>query len=133
MKSHMDGLDPRRYVVQVAKLLCEYVLSQSKQEEPVVRLVSPSQLQLAFKEAGIPLNLAAGQAPAAATDLIAAIKLALKYSVRTAHPLFLNQLYARPDPISIAADWLTTALNTNVHTFEVAPVLTTVEVSSCGC
>jgi glutamate/tyrosine decarboxylase-like PLP-dependent enzyme len=47
--------------------------------------------------------------------------------VNTRHPLFLNQLYARADPIGVAGDWITTALHTNVHTFEVAPVLVLVE------
>jgi hypothetical protein len=40
-------------------------------------------------------------------------------SVRSSHPLFLNQLYSGVDPIALAAEWLSSALNANVHTFEV--------------
>ena len=48
-------------------------------------------------------------------------------SVRSSHPLFLNQLYAGVDPVALAGEWLASALNANVHTFEVAPVLTEIE------
>ena len=34
--------------------------------------------------------------------LLAALAAALEHSVRTQHPLFLNQLYARPEPAGIA-------------------------------
>ena len=40
--------------------------------------------------------------------------------MRTGHPLFFNQLYARADPVSIVGDWLAVAANTNVHTYEVS-------------
>jgi glutamate decarboxylase len=48
-------------------------------------------------------------------------------SVRSSHPLFLNQLYSGVDPVALAGEWLASALNANVHTYEVAPVLTEVE------
>lgn len=37
----------------------------------------------------------------------------LKYSVKTNHPLFVNQLYGGTDPYGLAASWLIEALNTN--------------------
>ena len=51
----------------------------------------------------------------------------LDNSVRTNHPLFMNQLYAGADPIGLAGEWLIAAANTNVHTYEVAPVMTLAE------
>lgn len=114
-------------VLQVASLLCDYLRSQEDQSQPVSRLVDPEQLQRVFAEAGIPLGLKDSQA-SGSEELLAALRLALKYSVRTGHPKFLNQLYARADPISLAADWLVSALNCNVHTYEAAPVLTVIEV-----
>jgi glutamate/tyrosine decarboxylase-like PLP-dependent enzyme len=47
--------------------------------------------------------------------------------MRTSHPLFYNQLYARVEPAGLAAEWAAAATNTNVHTFEVAPVYTLLE------
>lgn len=51
----------------------------------------------------------------------------LRYSTRTSHPLFYNQLYARIEPAALAAEWAAAATNTNVHTYEVAPVYTLLE------
>jgi glutamate/tyrosine decarboxylase-like PLP-dependent enzyme len=59
--------------------------------------------------------------------LAKAVDLLLDYSVRTGHPLFFNQLYARAHPVAVAADWVSAATNPNCHTFEVAPVYTLIE------
>ncbi|KDR13120.1 hypothetical protein L798_13050, partial [Zootermopsis nevadensis] len=49
------------------------------------------------------------------------------YSVQTCHPHFKNQLYGGTDPYGLAGAWLAEALNTNIHTYEVAPVFVLVE------
>ena len=108
--------------------MCSYVTSQSDPEEPVVRLANPEVLKQHFENAGIPLELPDGQAATSTDNLLAGVSTALRYSVRTGHPGFFNQLYARADAVSIAADWLAVAANTNVHTYEVAPVFTAIEV-----
>ena len=59
-----------------------------------------------------------------------ACKVVLQWSVRTAHPHFLNQLYGRVEPASVVGDWISTVLNTNSHTYEVAPVNTLLEASA---
>lgn len=112
----------------MAGVLCDYLRYQSDDSQPVVRLVSPSDLKQRFREAGVQLELQQDQQPTSAEALLTAISTALKFSVRTGHPRFLNQLYARADPVSMAADWLTSAAHTNVHTYEVAPVFTAVEL-----
>ncbi|KAK9808552.1 hypothetical protein WJX73_007613 [Symbiochloris irregularis] len=113
---------------QITLLLCDYLRSQGDQSQPVSRVLGPEQLQQVFAAAGIPLSLEDSHEGTAPKELLAAVRLALQYSVRTGSPKFLNQLYARADPISLAADWLVSALNCNVHTYEAAPVLTAVEV-----
>ena len=50
----------------------------------------------------MPLELHAGEDAAPMPRLLAALAAALEHSVRTQHPLFLNQLYARPEPAGIA-------------------------------
>ena len=116
----------------MAAKLCSYIDTLNDRNEPVVRLASPDELRGHFKDAGVSLSLqenGAGSQQEAVPEssLMAATDLLLKYSVRTGHPLFFNQLYGRADPVSIAADWLSTATNTNCHTFEVAPVYTVIE------
>ena len=50
-----------------------------------------------------------------------------KYSVKTGHPYFMNQLFSGLDPYGLAGQWLTDALNSSVYTYEVAPVITLME------
>ncbi|KAK9843716.1 hypothetical protein WJX81_003497 [Elliptochloris bilobata] len=122
-----DGDKAAAFLKQAANLLCEHMASRNDLTQPVVRLASPAELAVAFTEAGVPLELRVGEDAASMPRLLAALGATLEHSVRTAHPLFLNQLYARPEPAGIAGDWLTVVANTNVHTYEAAPVFTLVE------
>jgi hypothetical protein len=58
----------------------------------VLNFASPSEIEAAFAGAGVPIGLdgAAGHEEA---HLLTACRTALEYSVKTRHPLFLNQLY----------------------------------------
>lgn len=51
----------------------------------------------------------------------------IKYSVKTGHPYFVNQLFSAVDPYALAGQWLTDALNPSVYTYEVAPVFILME------
>ena len=51
----------------------------------------------------------------------------LKFSVNTSAPGFLDKLYAAPLPPGIAAELVLGVLNTNLHVYQVSPVLTLIE------
>ncbi|KAJ8309070.1 hypothetical protein KUTeg_013944 [Tegillarca granosa] len=51
----------------------------------------------------------------------------IKYSVRTGHPRFFNQLFGGLDQYSLGGAWLTETLNTSQYTYEVSPVFTLME------
>ncbi|XP_064149281.1 glutamate decarboxylase 1-like [Loxodonta africana] len=51
----------------------------------------------------------------------------LKYGVKTGHPRFFNQLSSGLDMIGLAGEWLTATANTNMFTYEIAPVFTVME------
>ncbi|EDL76959.1 rCG25241, isoform CRA_b [Rattus norvegicus] len=51
----------------------------------------------------------------------------IRYSVKTNHPRFFNQLYAGLDYHSLAARIITEALNPSIYTYEVSPVFLLVE------
>ncbi|CAG9863233.1 unnamed protein product [Phyllotreta striolata] len=59
--------------------------------------------------------------------LIGILKNTIKFSVKTGHPYFINQLFSGLDPYGLAAQWLTDSLNASVYTYEVAPVFTLME------
>ncbi|KAM7420139.1 hypothetical protein PAMA_014718 [Pampus argenteus] len=52
---------------------------------------------------------------------------AIRYSVKTSHPRFFNQLYAGMEPYSMVASFITEAIKTSIYTYEVAPVFTLME------
>jgi len=51
----------------------------------------------------------------------------IKYSVKTGHPHFVNQLFSSLDPYGLLGQWLTDALNPSVYTYEVSPVFSLME------
>ena len=67
------------------------------------------------------LPLAIGRQGCGEEELQKISEAVVKYSVKTCHPHFYNQLYHRADEYGLAGSWLSDALNTNIHTFEVSP------------
>lgn len=59
--------------------------------------------------------------------LIQLLRDTIRYSVKTGHPYFVNQLFSGVDPYALAGQWLTDALNPSVYTYEVSPVFTLME------
>lgn len=60
-------------------------------------------------------------------DLASVLDNVLKHSVNTSAPGFLDKLYAAPLPPGIFAELVLAVLNTNVHVYQVSPVLTLIE------
>uniref|UniRef100_A0AAQ5ZW17 Glutamate decarboxylase like 1 n=1 Tax=Amphiprion ocellaris TaxID=80972 RepID=A0AAQ5ZW17_AMPOC len=52
---------------------------------------------------------------------------AIRYSVKTTHPRFFNQLYAGMEPYSMVASFIAEALKPSLYTYEIAPVFTLIE------
>ncbi|TKS81606.1 Acidic amino acid decarboxylase GADL1 [Collichthys lucidus] len=52
---------------------------------------------------------------------------AIKYSVKTTHPRFFNQLYGGMEPYSMVASFIVEALKPSLYTYEVAPVFSLME------
>ncbi|KAG3291864.1 cysteine sulfinic acid decarboxylase isoform X2 [Ictidomys tridecemlineatus] len=51
----------------------------------------------------------------------------IRYSVKTGHPRFFNQLFSGLDPHSLAGRIITESLNTSPYTYEIAPVFVLME------
>ncbi|OJJ51607.1 hypothetical protein ASPZODRAFT_148862 [Penicilliopsis zonata CBS 506.65] len=59
--------------------------------------------------------------------LIEALQKILRHSVNTWHQGFLDKLYASTNAPGLAAELILATLNTNVHVYQVSPVLTIIE------
>jgi glutamate decarboxylase len=104
------------------RLALDYVASLEDPATPVVESLPPAALRdalgLTFDEEG--------RSPEAVLE---AAEKALRYSVRTGHPRFFNQLYGGVDPAGILGDWISALVNSSMYTYEAAPVGTLVEIA----
>lgn len=59
--------------------------------------------------------------------LVELCRSVVRYSVRTDHPFFYNQLFGGPEKTALAGAVLSECMNASSYTFEVAPVFTLME------
>lgn len=68
------------------------------------------------------IDMAPRKEAASEEALLNYIRDTLKYSVKTGHPYFVNQLFSSLDPYALAGAWVTDSLNPSVYTYEVGCV-----------
>ncbi len=61
------------------------------------------------------------------TDVIKILETVIKYSTKTNHPMFLNQLFKGTDKYGAISDLIVSLLNTSMYTYEMAPVFSLME------
>lgn len=92
---------------------------QSTKAEGVIKFSRPEKLKQI---------LPALEAEGVSDDrLLQEVEQILDHSVRTVHPLFLNQLFGGYDEAAWAGEIISSFLNPTMATFEIAPVLTILE------
>jgi len=73
-------------------------------------------------------DVSLGEHGVAIEDLLLIVSACLRYSVRTGHPQFMNQLYGGFNVAGLLGDMFASLVNTSMYTFEVAPVATLMEL-----
>ncbi|KIW27857.1 uncharacterized protein PV07_07558 [Cladophialophora immunda] len=122
LASVLDRLIP--FVRQADLERKAHQLQQPVSTSSILESHSPSDLLSILASNGtlsLPLR-GAGQ-----RGLSSSLSSILKYSVNTSAPGFLDKLYSAPLPPGIAADLILSVLNTNVHVYQVSPVLSLIE------
>lgn len=120
-ESIIDHAEGQRFLNEAYKILMEEVLCQGTDaEQKVCRYEEPEALaeilDLELRETGEPHD-----------KLLQRVKDVATYSVKTCHPRFFNQQFSGVDYHSLAGRFLTESLNTNLFTYEVAPVFVLME------
>uniref|UniRef100_A0A8C6PF45 Glutamate decarboxylase 2 n=1 Tax=Nothobranchius furzeri TaxID=105023 RepID=A0A8C6PF45_NOTFU len=108
------------FLQEVVDLLLAYIVESFDRETKVIDFHYPNELlQLN--------NWELQDEPATLDDILISCRATLKYAIKTAHPRYFNQLSTGLDMVGLAADWLTSTANTNMFTYEVAPVFVLLE------
>ncbi|XP_041589581.1 acidic amino acid decarboxylase GADL1 isoform X3 [Vulpes lagopus] len=116
-----DARAGEKFVEDACRLIMEeVVLKATDVSEKVCEWRPPEQLKqlldLEMRDTGEPHH-----------RLLELCQDVIRYSVKTNHPRFFNQLYAGLDYYSLVARFMTEALNPSVYTYEVSPVFLLVE------
>lgn len=104
----------------VDELLEEALFKGISKENKVLNWTNPEELSKIF-------DMSLHLEPQSDEQLLQAIRDTIKYSVKTGHPYFVNQLFSTVDPYGLIGQWTTDALNPSVYTYEVSPVFTLME------
>lgn len=120
-ESIIDHAEGQRFLNDAFKILVEEVLCKGTDgEQKVCQYEEPEALaqilDLELRETGEPHE-----------KLLQRVKDVATYSVKTCHPRFFNQQYSGMDYHSLAGRFLSESLNTNLFTYEVAPVFVLME------
>jgi glutamate/tyrosine decarboxylase-like PLP-dependent enzyme len=112
------GHSEEQFLTDVFLTLKDYI-RESSDSDSVVKVSRPEKLKQL-----IPEIAADGVSDEA---LLAELKVILEHSVRTIHPLFVNQLFGGFDEAAWAGEVASALLNPTMATFEIAPALTVIE------
>ncbi|KAG0427666.1 hypothetical protein HPB47_025295, partial [Ixodes persulcatus] len=115
-----DGPATRAFLSRVFEILWQYVDQQQDRSSKILDFHMPDKLMQM-------LDLDLPEDPLDLGQLFKDCSDALKFQVRTGHPHFFNQLSSGLDIVSLAGEWLSAAANTNMFTYEIAPVFILME------
>uniref|UniRef100_A0A670XQR9 Glutamate decarboxylase 1 n=1 Tax=Pseudonaja textilis TaxID=8673 RepID=A0A670XQR9_PSETE len=112
-----------QFLLEVVDILLTYVKKTFDRSTKVLDFHHPHQLLEGMEG----FNLELSDNPESLEQILVDCRDSLKYGVRTGHPRFFNQLSTGLDIIGLAGEWLTSTANTNMFTYEIAPVFVLME------
>uniref|UniRef100_A0A8C7VIN1 Glutamate decarboxylase 1 n=1 Tax=Oncorhynchus mykiss TaxID=8022 RepID=A0A8C7VIN1_ONCMY len=119
-----NGEEPTmQFLLEVVDILTNYVRKTFDRSTKVLDFHHPHQLLEGMEG----FNLELSDQPESLEQILVDCRDTLKYGVRTGHPRFFNQLSTGLDIIGLSGEWLTSTANTNMFTYEIAPVFVLME------
>lgn len=113
-------LSEKDLLTEVFQLIETWLNSENDPDKPVLKYRTPAELSEILK-------LKIDEKGVTRAELLSEIRNYLKYSVRTHHPAYLNQLFGGFNFPAFLGEIITSLTNTSMYTFEVAPVATLME------
>uniref|UniRef100_A0A8C1K407 Glutamate decarboxylase 2 n=1 Tax=Cyprinus carpio TaxID=7962 RepID=A0A8C1K407_CYPCA len=108
------------FLQEVVDIMLAYIVESFDRSTKVIDFHYPNELLQRN-------NWELSDEPETLDDILISCRATLKYAIKTAHPRYFNQLSTGLDMVGLAADWLTSTANTNMFTYEVAPVFVLLE------
>uniref|UniRef100_A0A8C9F716 Glutamate decarboxylase 2 n=1 Tax=Pavo cristatus TaxID=9049 RepID=A0A8C9F716_PAVCR len=108
------------FLQDVVDILLQYVVKSFDRSTKVIDFHYPNELLQEY-------NWELAEQPQTLEEILLNCRTTLKYAIKTGHPRYFNQLSTGLDMVGLAADWLTSAANTNMFTYEIAPVFVLLE------
>jgi glutamate/tyrosine decarboxylase-like PLP-dependent enzyme len=119
--ANLQGTELYDVFHKIVDIAVKYMEQNENVDEPIVRFRTPEQLRAE-------IDLPIGVEGISLKDIIPELEKVMKYSVRTGHIRFFNQLWAGTDKAAVIGEWLTTLMNTSMYTYEVSPVFSLMEI-----
>lgn len=121
--SEPDHAAQDKFLSDVFQMCMSDVIRASRDcSGPVIRFKTPEELMSVIE-----YDLGEEGEPEGNGKLLELCGKIVEHSMKTGHPHFFNQMYGGSDPYGFAANIIVDALNTNGHTFEVAPAFSVAE------
>uniref|UniRef100_A0A914DZI1 Glutamate decarboxylase n=1 Tax=Acrobeloides nanus TaxID=290746 RepID=A0A914DZI1_9BILA len=112
--------ETRMFLQKIVEILLEYIREENDRSSKILEFHHPAEmLQI--------LDLSIPDKPMTLSELLNCCREVLKLGVKTGHPRFFNQISCGLDLVSMAGEWLTATANTNMFTYEIAPVFILME------
>uniref|UniRef100_H3ANG4 Glutamate decarboxylase 2 n=1 Tax=Latimeria chalumnae TaxID=7897 RepID=H3ANG4_LATCH len=108
------------FLQEVMDILLQYIVKTFDRSTKVIDFHYPNELLQDH-------NWELSDQPQTLEDILLNCRKTLKYAIKTGHPRYFNQLSTGLDMVGLAADWLTSTANTNMFTYEIAPVFVLLE------
>ncbi|XP_032821372.2 glutamate decarboxylase 1 [Petromyzon marinus] len=112
-----------QFLLELMDILLSYIRKTFDRSTKILDFHHPHQLLEGIEG----FNLELSDSPESLEQILVDCRDTLKYGVRTGHPRFFNQLSCGLDIIGLAGEWLTSTANTNMFTYEIAPVFVLME------
>ncbi|KAM6456852.1 glutamate decarboxylase 1-like isoform 2-T2 [Liasis olivaceus] len=111
------------FLHEVVTILLSYIKKAYDRKSKVLDFHHPHQLLEGLEGFNVELS----DHPEPLEQILVDCRDTLKYGVKTGHPRYFNQLSSGLDIIGLAGEWLTATANTNMFTYEIAPVFIIME------
>ncbi|VDM24706.1 unnamed protein product [Toxocara canis] len=109
-----------KFLKDVVEILLNYIKEENDRNSKILDFHHPAEMQQL-------IDLSIPDHPETLAQLLENCRNVLRLGVRTGHPRFFNQISCGLDLVAMAGEWLTATANTNMFTYEIAPIFILME------